>query len=64
MCAKAQMLKWLETVYGTDPEHDDPSEYGLPKDKYDAAAISIRILDNAASPEEEFVGDFFWGMAH
>jgi len=64
MCAKAQMLKWLETVYGTDPEHEDPSEYGLPKDKYDAAAISIRILNNAASPEEEFVGDFFWGMAH
>merc|ERR1712173_139969 len=35
MCAKAQMLKWLETIYGTDPS-EDPSEYGLPKDKYDA----------------------------
>merc|ERR1719348_2133050 len=34
-CAKAQMLKWLETVYGSDPK-EDPSEYGLPKDKYDA----------------------------
>merc|ERR1711892_1434367 len=63
MCAKAQMLKWLETIYGSDP-NEDPSEYGLPKDKYDAAAVSIMVLNNAASPEEEFVGDFFWGMAH
>lgn len=63
MCAKAQMLKWLQTIYGSDP-NEDPSEYGLPKDKYDAAAVSIMVLNNAASPEEEFVGDFFWGMAH
>ena len=63
MCAKAQMLKWLETIYGTDPS-EDPSEYGLPKDKYDAAALSIMVLNNAATPEEEFVGEFFWGMGH
>merc|ERR1712013_248075 len=63
MCAKAQMLKWLETIYGTDPSMD-PSEHGLPKDKYDAAAISIMVLNNAATPEEEFVGEFFWGMGH
>jgi len=64
MCAKAQMLQWLETIYGSDPEHADPSEYGLPKDKYDAAAVSVMVLNNAATPEEEFVGDFFWGMGH
>merc|ERR1711953_1355514 len=63
MCAKAQMLKWLETIYGTDPSMD-PSEHGLPKDKYDAAAVSIMVLNNAATPEEEFVGEFFWGMGH
>merc|ERR1712088_244410 len=63
MCAKAQMLKWLEIVYGSDPSMD-PSEHGLPKDKYDAAALSIMVLNNAATPEEEFVGDFFWGMGH
>jgi len=63
-CAKAQMLQWLETIYGSDPEHEDPSEYGLPKDKYDAAAVSVMVLNNAATPEEEFVGDFFWGMGH
>merc|ERR1711931_213348 len=62
-CAKAQMLKWLETIYGSDPS-EDPSEYGLPKDKYDAAAVSIMVLNNAATPEEEFVGEFFWGMGH
>jgi len=59
-CAKAEMLKWLEIVYGSDPEYD-PEEHGLPKDKYDAAAVSIMVLNNAATPEEEFVGDFFWG---
>jgi len=63
MCAQAQMLEWLETIYGTDPSLD-PSEHGLPKDKYDAAAVSIMVLNNAASPEEEFVGEFFWGMGH
>jgi len=63
MCAKAQMLKWLQTIYGSDP-NEDPSEYGLPKDKYDAAAVSVMVLNNAATPEEEFVGDFFWGMGH
>ena len=63
MCAKAQMLKWLQTIYGSDP-NEDPSEYGLPKDKYDAAAVSVMVLNNAATPEEEFVGDFFWEMGH
>lgn len=63
MCAKAQMLQWLETVYGTDPKYD-PKEHGLPEDKYDAAAVSIMVLNNAATPEEQFVGDFFWGMGH
>jgi len=63
MCAKAQMLEWLETIYGSD-DSKQPSEYGLPEDKYDAAAVSIMVLNNAATPEEEFVGDFFWGMGH
>jgi len=63
MCAKAQMLQWLETIYGKDPEYD-PKEHGLPEDKYDAAAVSIMVLNNAATPEEQFVGDFFWGMGH
>merc|ERR1712212_424079 len=62
-CAKAELLQWLEVVYGKDPEYD-PTEYGLPKDKYDAAALSIRVLNNALTPEEEFVGDFFWNMGH
>jgi len=63
MCAKAQMLQWLETIYGTDPEYK-PEDHGLPEDKYDAAAVSIMVLNNAATPEEQFVGDFFWGMGH
>jgi len=64
MCAQGVMLNWLETIYGSDTEQM-PADFGLPEDKYDAAAVSVMVLNNAASPEEEFVGDFFWGgMGH
>merc|ERR1711931_466065 len=55
-----QMLKYLEAMYGKD-DSKKPSEFGLPDDKYDAAAVSIMVMQNAASSEEEFVGNFFWG---
>merc|ERR1712088_434065 len=60
MCAQGQMLKYLEAMYGKD-DSKKPSEFGLPDDKYDAAAVSIMVMQNAASSEEEFVGNFFWG---
>merc|ERR1712212_481018 len=60
MCAQGQMLKYLEAIYGKD-DSKKPSEFGLPDDKYDAAAVSIMVMQNAASSEEEFVGNFFWG---
>jgi len=64
MCTQGVMLNWLETIYGSD-DGNKPEEYGLPEDKYEAAAVSVMVLNNAASPEEEFVGDFFWGgMGH
>jgi len=57
-CAKHQILKSLELWYG---DHDmDMSEYGLPKDKYDAAALSLMVMHESATDEEEFVHDFFW----
>jgi len=60
MCTQGVMLNWLETIYGSDDEKKS-DEYGLPEDKYEAAAVSVMVLNNAATPEEEFVGDFFWG---
>jgi len=63
MCAKGVMLKWLEAFYGKDPEYD-PTKDGLPEDKYDAALVSVKVLNNAASAEEEFVSEFFWNMSH
>merc|ERR1712223_1977857 len=60
MCAQGQMLKYLEAMYGKD-DSKKPSEFGLPDDKYDAAAVSIMVMQNAATSEEEFVGNFFWG---
>ena len=59
-CALGQMKKWVEEWYGSD-DSQNATEYGLPEDKYEAAALSLLVLDNAASDEEKFVGDFFWG---
>merc|ERR1711973_417636 len=60
LCAMGQMLEWLEKLYGKDPNYDLEAA-GLPKNKYCAAAVSIAVLDDAASPEEKAVSDFFWG---
>merc|ERR1711872_1012789 len=60
LCAMGQMLEWLEKLYGKDPNYDLEAA-GLPKNKYYAAAVSVAVLDDAASPEEKAVSDFFWG---
>jgi len=65
LCGKAQILQWLEKLYGplTPEEQAERIEkLRLPEDKYDAAAISLAVMINAASVEEKFVNDFFWGM--
>jgi len=59
-CAKFMIKEWLEAWYGKHDE-GDPTQYGFPADKYDAAALSLMVLNDAATPEEEFVNDFFWG---
>merc|ERR1711997_1162375 len=57
-CAKFCIKQALELWYGKDDS--DWTQYGLPRDKYDASLVSMMVLDEAASPEEEFVSDFFW----
>ena len=57
------MLKGLEVWYGkaTEEDRERMTSIGLPANKFDAAVISMMVLYDAATPEEEFVGDFFWG---
>merc|ERR1711988_1736605 len=57
-CALGQMKRWVEQFYGTA---NNLTEYGLPEDAYEAAGLGIMVLNNAASEEEQFVSDFFWG---
>merc|ERR1711878_227024 len=57
-CALGQMKRWLEQIYGVS---DNNTAYGLPEDDYEAAGLGLMVLDNAASEEEKFVSDFFWG---
>ena len=52
------MKRWLEQFYGTS---ENNTAYGLPEDDYEAAGLGLMVLDNAASEEEKFVSDFFWG---
>ena len=59
-CALGQMKKWVEEWYGSK-DNANATEYGFPEDSYGAAALSLMVLENAASEEERFVGDFFWG---
>jgi len=59
-CLEGIMKDWLEKLYGTDP-NEDPTKYGFPEDPYEASALSMMVLYHSASPEEKFVGDFFWG---
>jgi len=62
-CGKWQILKGLEVWYGKASEEDRQrmTAIGLPANKYDAAVVSMMVLYDAATPEEEFVNDFFWG---
>merc|ERR1719187_219624 len=61
LCAEAEMLEWLEKIYGpTQP--DTLQQLGLPADKFAAAGISAAV-HAAAEPEEgRFVDELMWRM--
>merc|ERR1712212_89047 len=61
LCAEAEMLEFLEKVYGPT-ETETLNELGLPEDKYAAAGIAAAVLSNAESPEERFVDEFMWRL--
>jgi len=60
-CYQAQMYDWIKTLYGDDPSFNW-AQYGFPTNKYERAELAIRIMSETASDEEEFVGDFFYGV--
>ena len=57
-CALGAMKKLVEQWYG---EITNTTEYGLPEDTYEAAGLTLMVMDNSASDEEKFVSNFFWG---
>ena len=55
----------METFYGSESDEETAERIaaiGLPEDKYDAAAISIAVIQNAQSEEEKFVERFMWNI--
>jgi len=57
-CALGQMKMWLDSHYSDDR---DMTEYGLPEDQYEAAGLTLMVKYSAASEEEKFLSNFFWG---
>jgi len=58
MCGMAQMYSWLTTLYGNSDDFNW-SQFGLPPDKYDRAALTIMVQTEASSKEDKFINDFF-----
>jgi len=58
-CYEAELYDWIKTLYGEDPTFNW-SQFGLPNNKYELAAVTMQVLGEAASDSEEFVGDFFY----
>jgi len=58
-CALGQMKMWLESYYAEDER--DLTEFGLPADQYEASGLTLMVKYNAASDEEKFLSNFFWG---
>jgi len=62
-CYEAEMYDWIKTLYGEDPTFNW-AQFGLPANKYELAALTVKVMAESASDEEEFVGDFFYGDHH
>merc|ERR1711988_809384 len=58
-CGMAQAAHMLETLYGST-DNFDWSSYGLPNNKYERAAMSMKVMYGTSSPEEAFVHNFFY----
>ena len=61
-CYHFQMKQWIELMYGPLTQ-ERIQKFGLPEDKYDAAALAVRVMHESMTPEEQKVDDFFWQFA-
>ena len=61
-CAKFQMNKYLEVFYRDENGDNNTGHWSkLPGHKYNKAMMAVKVMQSTASPEENFVDDFFWG---
>merc|ERR1712179_456927 len=61
MCAAAQLYDWLNTMYG-DSGSFNWTQNGFPSDKYDRAVVSVKVLQESHSDEEQYIKDFFYDI--
>ena len=61
-CVKFQMFHYLKGWYGDENVSNNSEHWSkMPGDKYDKAMMAVKVMQSAASPEENFVDDFLWG---
>merc|ERR1712045_880408 len=59
-CGMAQANHMIETLYGSNDGGYDWSQHGLPNNKYERAAMYMKVQYGTATPEEKFVHNFFY----
>jgi len=58
-CGMACANHMIETLYGDNDNGFDWSQHGIPNNKYERAAMYMKVKYSTATPEEEFVHNFF-----
>merc|ERR1712226_1726433 len=58
-CGMACANHMLETMYGPS-DNFDWNQYGMSNNKYERAAMTMKVMYSTASPEEAFVHNFFY----
>merc|ERR1712079_773465 len=59
-CGMACANHMLETLYGDNDQGYNWAQHGLPNNKYERAAMYVKVQYGTATPEEKFVHNFFY----
>merc|ERR1712241_1185910 len=59
-CGMACANHMIETLYGDNDNGFDWSQHGIPNNKYERAAMYMKVRYGTATPEEKFVHNFFY----
>jgi len=59
-CGMACANHMIETLYGDNDNGYDWSQHGIPNNKYERAAMYMKVKYSTATPEEAFVHNFFY----